>query len=117
MSTSGDGMEALIDGILDAVVPAGETVWTVREAARALRVSDSTILGLIHSGQLGTIAVHNKSFRIPRQALVEHLTRRYAPAQLVAAQQELAELNRLIKSRRAQLRQITDRIAQADGVR
>lgn len=113
MNSTTDNAEALISGILDAVVSPTTTVLTVQEAALALRVSDSTVLGLIRTNRLGNIPIHKKSYRIPRQALYDHLLHRYVAVQLTTATQELALLQLELKRRKAELRRVTQRIAQA----
>ncbi|MFI6813216.1 helix-turn-helix domain-containing protein [Nonomuraea sp. NPDC050328] len=103
----------LVNGILDAAAPPEKELLTVQESALVMRVSPSTVLGLIRDGSLGNIPVHKKSFRIPRQALRDHLLHRYVASELTAATQELALVRLELKRRKAELDRITKRIAQA----
>ncbi|MFI6317340.1 helix-turn-helix domain-containing protein [Nonomuraea sp. NPDC050556] len=115
MNDTTESAEALVDGILDAVAPPAVTILTVKQAALAMRVSESTVLGLIRDNSLGNIPIHKKSFRIPRQALRDHLLHRYVAVELTAATQELALVQLELKRRKAELDHINKRIAQASG--
>ncbi|GAA0918737.1 helix-turn-helix domain-containing protein [Nonomuraea longicatena] len=108
-----DNVQDLVNGILDAVAPPRKKLLTVQEAALAMRVSSSTVLGLIRDQSLGNISIHKKSYRIPRQALRDHLLHRYVASELTAATQELALVQLELKRRKAELDRITKRIAQA----
>ncbi|MBB5081315.1 helix-turn-helix domain-containing protein [Nonomuraea endophytica] len=108
-----ESVQDLVNGILDAAAPPRKKLFTVQEAALAMRVSPSTVLGLIRDKSLANISIHKKSFRIPRQALRDHLFHRYVASELAAATQELALVQLELKRRKAELDRVTKRLAQA----
>lgn len=60
-----------------------QVLMTVAECAQQARVSKMTIYLLIHSGEIDTVLVGKKSFRIPTSAWADYLKRDrpHAPAQ------------------------------------
>lgn len=105
--------ERIVGDLIDAAEPTGEQKLTVGQVALALGVTDRTVLYLLQDNRLGYIRTGKRGYRIPRALLVEYLLENFVPRQLTEAEQTLAEVQQAIQDSKAELADLTARIAAA----
>ncbi|MEQ4724733.1 excisionase family DNA-binding protein [Nonomuraea sp. B19D2] len=106
--------EQIVGDLIDAAVPDDEQMLEVGQVAKVLGVTNRAVLYLLQDNRLSYIRTGKRGYRIPRPLLAEYLLQGFAPRQLTAAEQQLAEARRAIQDAETKLADLTARINEAE---